>query len=355
MFGFEIIVPANALIGVGVIALLWYPEFSGIRTQVGQVALAAVFALLLMASILFHELAHAFVAQRFGYPVTGITLWAMGGFTTYHPTKKHGPGQESLIALAGPVATLAIAGVAYAASGSVPPGTISAVLAALAWANGLVGFFNLLPGSPLDGGAVVKSLVWALTGSQRKGMVVSGWVGRALAILIVVSPFLLALRYGGQPSLVLIVVAVTLAWLLWNGASATLSAAESGHELAALSAQQLARPIEFIGPGSTVADAIGQVRPDALLMVTDQDGTPTGVVMSAAARAVPDAERGRVSAMAVSARLEQLPVVPADSSALDVLRACQQLSARFVFLADPGGGRPRAAIDTDAAFVTEGP
>jgi len=352
LLGFDVSVPWNALIGVAIIGVLWYPEFAESTSALGQWALAAIFALLLMASILFHEFAHGLVARAFGYPVTGITLWAMGGFTTYSPTKKHGPAREALIAVAGPVATLAIALVAFIAARSAPPGTVHSVLAALAWANALVGFFNLLPGSPLDGGALVKSLVWGITKSEQKGQVAAGWVGRGLAVSLVLSPFLLAWSYGGQPSLILIVVAVMLGWLLWTGASASLRAAKSGASLRSLPALGLAKPLRFVTESATVAQVMPLLVNDQHVAVTDSLGEPIGVVTHSAAAAVPAEQRERVLALVVCARVGAAPTIAADSSAFDVLRTAQETSSRFVFLTAPGG---RVLIDTDEVFVMDGP
>ena len=97
--GFHVSVPWNALIGVGFIAVLWFPEFGESATAIGQIGLAVAFGVLLMLSVLLHELAHAVAARWFGYDVTGITLWAMGGFTVFRTSKQHTPWREAVIAV----------------------------------------------------------------------------------------------------------------------------------------------------------------------------------------------------------------------------------------------------------------
>ncbi len=353
--GVPVSVPWNALIGIAVIALLWYPEFAG-STGIGGTAaqwvLAAGFAVLLMLSILVHELAHAYAARAFQYPVSGITLWAMGGVTSYRTTTRHGPLREAVIALAGPAATLAIAYVAWVAAGAVPGGVVHDLLAALASANFLVGFFNLLPGAPLDGGAVVRAVVWAVTGSPVTGQVVAAWVGRALAVLIVVSPFLLAWQVGGTPSLMLITVAVVLAWVLWSGASASLRQAAASRTLANVRAADLAREVVAVPGSLTVAALLPGLSPEVCLVVADETGRPRGVVQAAAAHAVPEAERDRVTALAVAASVPRdAPALSPDAPASDVVAACQATGSRFVFVTST----PPRIIDTDAAFVVEGP
>lgn len=352
--GFAVSVPWNALLGIAVIALLWYPEFSGSTTAVGQWALAALFAVLLMVSILIHELAHAFAARAFRYPVAGITLWAMGGFTTYRTTTRHGPLREAAIALAGPLATLVIAWIARTAAVAVGPGIAGDVLVALASANFLVGLFNLLPGSPLDGGSVVKAIVWGITGSPVTGQVVAAWVGRLLAIVIVVSPFALALQVGQPPSLMLIIVGVVLAMLLWTGATASLRGARAARLLGRVAADEMARDIIPVTAATTVAQVLSVIRPDAHVVVVGTDGRPLGVVSEAAAAAVPQADRTRVTAHAVAVNISDgAPSLPASASAQQVVDACQETGSRFVFVTGVDG--PPRIIDTDAAFVTEGP
>lgn len=352
LLGFAVHVPWNALAAIAIIALLWYPEFTGSGTRALQLATAAVFAVLLMVSILFHELAHGLAARAFSYPVTGITLWAMGGFTTYRTTRKHGPAREAAIAVAGPLTTLAVAAAALLAARSTPPGQVRALLEALGSANLLIGVFNLLPGAPLDGGAVVKSVVWGVTGSPERGQVVSGWVGRAVAVVVLVLPVAVALPSGQAPSLVGLVIGVMLAVLLWSGATATLRSAEASRALGAVSAQRISQVVDFIPATATVASAVALQRPGVGLVAMDEHQRAVGVVNQAAAQAVPSDQAARMSVLSVSATLpDPTPVVPADATARDVLDECQRTGSRFVVIADS----PPRLVDSDAAFVTEGP
>lgn len=355
---FPVHVPWNALLGVAIIALLWFPEFGALRSPVGQLGMAAVFAVLLMGSVLLHELAHAAAARTFGYPVAGITLWAMGGFTTFRTPRTHGPGREAAIAAAGPAATLAVAAVAWVASRAVGSGVTHDLLVALTSANVLVGVFNLLPGSPLDGGAIVKSAVWALTGSAETGQRVAGWVGRILAVAVAVSPFLLAATSRSQPSLPLVAVGLMLGFLLWSGASAALRTADSGAELRAIPATALTRPLAVLPAGATVADALELAVGDHLVLVQGDDGLPQGVLSLPAAEAVPGPQRATTPALTACATVGRPPEVPADADAWTVLEACRDSGSRFVAVVDrtdPDHPALLGLIDTDEAFVTEGP
>ncbi len=347
-------VPWNALIGIAVIALLWFPEFTSARTTLGQAAMAVVFGVLLMLSVLLHELAHALIARSYGYRVDGITLWAMGGFTTYRTPRDHGPGREAVIAGAGPAATLAVAAVSWAAANAAGPGVAQDLLVALTSANLLVGVFNLLPGSPLDGGAIVKSAVWAVTGSQRRGQVVAGWSGRILAVVVMAAPFGLAVAIGSQPSFPLVAVGLVLGLLLWTGASASLRTADAGERLRSIPARSIARPMAVLPETATVADALALAQPENFVVIVGGARTMTGVLSPAAAQAVPPPKRASIPALSACATIDQPPAVAADADALEVLEACQAAGSRFVLLMDHSDA-PVGLIDTDAVFVTEGP
>jgi Zn-dependent protease len=354
VLGFRVSVPWNALIGIAVIAVLWLPEFSRTPGSSYPWLSAGVFAILLTVSILLHELAHALSARAFGYHVTGVTLWAMGGYTTYRTSERHGPVREATIAIAGPAATLAVAAIAWAMAPiflQVP--IVWDILRALAVANLFIGVFNLLPGSPLDGGAIVKSGVWAMTGSQTRGQVVAAWIGRGLAVLLAIAPFILAARQGNPPSLTMIVISLVIAGILWSGASSSLKSAHSNESLMALSAGEITQPMLTVPAASSLDSLGGHLKPDLLIVAIDSRMHPVGVMSPAAAAAVPASERARLDVLAVSTRVDGLPTVAATDTAMDVLRTCQENDARFVAVVE--NGMPIGLIDTDTVFVMEGP
>ncbi len=356
--GFDVHVPWNALIGIGIIAALWFPEFAAAASGLGQFGLAVAFGILLMASILLHELAHAVTARLFGYRVTGITLWAMGGFTIFRTTREHTPSREAAVAAAGPIATLAVAALGWAGVVLTPAGVLHDLLLALTTANLLVGVFNLLPGSPLDGGAIVRAIVWAISGSERTGSVVAAWIGRGLAVLIALSPFLLAFSQGRQPSLPLAAVGLILGVLLWTGATAALRAAEAGDRLGGVSARQLARQVAMLDSAASVTDALAIATPQRHVVVLGEQGVPVGVVAIAAAEAVPADARDTTPARTVCTTITSLPEVPPDATALEVLEVVEDSQARYLIVADhTDPDRPSLVglIDADQVFVSEGP
>ena len=132
---------------------------------------AALAVVAFMASILVHEFAHALTARRFGVGTESIQLWALGGVARLDrpsPSAK----AEGWIAAAGPIGSIAIALVSLASwtlLGATDSG--SGYVAVLGWLgiiNALLAVFNLLPGSPLDGGRIVKAVRWAMHGDQYR-------------------------------------------------------------------------------------------------------------------------------------------------------------------------------------------
>jgi Zn-dependent protease len=122
------------------------------------VAVAA--ALLLFASVLAHELAHSLVARRQGIPVTGITLFLLGGVSSLE-RESETPGREALMAAAGPAVSVVLGGVFWGAGALLEaPQTVHALLLYLGLINLALAAFNLLPGFPLDGGRVLRAGLW---------------------------------------------------------------------------------------------------------------------------------------------------------------------------------------------------
>ena len=153
-------------------------------------AIGAGCALLLFASVIVHEFAHALVARRYGVRTSGITLFIFGGVATIErepPT----PAAEIVIALAGPAASLALCAIAVGAfkvAGALPDSgsanIITLVLEYIAVANGMLGAFNLIPAFPMDGGRVLRAVLWQRGGSQNQATATAALVGMAFACLI---------------------------------------------------------------------------------------------------------------------------------------------------------------------------
>ncbi len=185
--------------------ILWLSSFyrsvlDASNSDAAPYLLALASALAFFASILLHELGHAFVAVRRGIGISDITLWMFGGVARM-TRDSDSPGTEFKVAIGGPIVTLAIAlacvGVGIAAAGSdefwramrVEEGAdTSGILAMIAWLasiNLLVLVFNLIPAFPLDGGRIARAIAWRLTGDRNRATRTAARLGQAFSYLFI--------------------------------------------------------------------------------------------------------------------------------------------------------------------------
>jgi Zn-dependent protease/predicted transcriptional regulator len=143
-------------------------------------------ALALFGAVLLHELSHSFVALARGHGVHSITLFIFGGVSNL-TTEAEDPKDEFLISVVGPLTSFAIAAVCWLAAQALRAGDspLGAILSYLAFINVMLGVFNLVPGFPLDGGRVLRSLVWAATGSLRRATEIASYVGQGVGFLMI--------------------------------------------------------------------------------------------------------------------------------------------------------------------------
>jgi Zn-dependent protease/predicted transcriptional regulator len=143
-------------------------------------------SLAMFASVLVHELSHSFVAKARGIEVDSITLFIFGGVSNLR-TESEEPQDEFLISVVGPLTSFALAGLFWLADRALNPGNspLGAALSYLTLINFMLGVFNLIPGFPLDGGRVLRSIVWGVTGSMRRATDVASFVGQGFGFLLI--------------------------------------------------------------------------------------------------------------------------------------------------------------------------
>jgi Zn-dependent protease len=205
---------------------LWAPGLGG----AGAVLLSVVFALAFFGCVVLHELAHALVARAVGVPTAEIRLFVFGGVARI-AGEPADPGGEALVAMAGPLASVLLAGLCDLASRALA-GPAGDLLALLFVGNLVVAGFNLLPGFPLDGGRVARALVWHVTGRRLLATRVTARLGRALAAALVLGGTAAALWQRTPRWL----PHVVLGLFLWQAAA--------GGERSAARADRLAGPAE---------------------------------------------------------------------------------------------------------------
>jgi Zn-dependent protease/predicted transcriptional regulator len=165
----------------------YFPEVIHGISPIASYALGFASALLLFVSILAHEFGHALVARRYGVEVEEIDLWLLGGVSRMRG-EAHDPLDELRYALAGPAVTLVIAacfGVAALLLPSSTPAALRALVEYQALVNGLILVFNLLPAFPLDGGRVLRSLLWRRNGEIGTSTETAASVGRAFGYVMI--------------------------------------------------------------------------------------------------------------------------------------------------------------------------
>jgi Zn-dependent protease/CBS domain-containing protein len=176
----------------------WFPTTYPGQSFSIYLVLGFIATLLLFVSVLLHELAHSLVARRRGLAVKNIVLFVFGGVSNIEQEPRSA-GVEFQMAFVGPLTSLLIGAISYGLFLLVGrgPGPLAATLSYLAIANLFLGVFNLLPGFPLDGGRVLRSVVWKITGSATRATRIATVVGQIVAFLFIL--------YG--------------IWLFFNGAA----------------------------------------------------------------------------------------------------------------------------------------
>lgn len=294
------------------LATSYYPaEFAG-WPPLQYWLVGAATAIMLFASVLLHELGHSVVALRYRIPVRSITLFLFGGVAEIGaepPSAK----AEFLIAIAGPLVSLALAVIFY----SMEP-TVSGVEPLLglakyvAYINLALFLFNLIPGYPLDGGRVFRAIVWAVTGNMRRATLVAANVGRGFAFLFI---FIGVLRmasgnFGGGLWLAFI------GWFLDNAASSQVRQVTVQRLLAGHRVSQAMNPHCATVP----ADMTLQTLVDDHVLgggercfLVSRGGTAVGLITLHQLRKVPQPEWPNTRAAQVMLALEEAEKIAAET------------------------------------------
>src|SRR5216684_9122415 len=168
------------------LAIGWFPQLYPGQSTATYWIVSLIAALLLFVSVLLHELAHSLVARRRGLPVKNITLFIFGGVSNIEQEPKD-PGIEFQVAVVGPLTSILIGVVCLLLQlplrGTNSP--LEEILYYLAVTNILLGVFNLIPAFPLDGGRVLRSIIWRISGSMRQATRVASITGQVIAYLFI--------------------------------------------------------------------------------------------------------------------------------------------------------------------------
>jgi Zn-dependent protease/CBS domain-containing protein len=323
-------------------------------------------ALGLFVSVLVHELSHSFVALARGMKVHSITLFIFGGVSNLQGEAEE-PKDEFLVSVVGPVSSFVLAILFWGLQRpfSTPVSPIGAVLGYLAFVNLMLGAFNLVPGFPLDGGRVLRSLVWGATGSMRRATQVASYAGQAVAFLFIF--WGLSRMFGGD--FLGGLWTAFIGWFLNNAAESTRQQQIIEEHLRGIRVTQVMDPQPpVVAPGLSVHDfvfdhvlqrgeravLVSQAgRLAGIASITDAkrvpqsawSSTPVGQIMTRAPlRTVPSTGDLAVALkLLTESGLHQAPVLDDDGTVLGMLTRADIL--RFLQYRDEVGLRGAAKQD----------
>lgn len=279
--------------------------------------LGGLTALLLFVSVLIHELAHSFVALARGLNARSITLFIFGGVSNLSGEAKE-PSTEFWVAIVGPLTSFVLAGLAFGVLSAVSEPRVELVASYLVYINVVLGLFNLVPGFPLDGGRVLRAMLWSAMGNVRRATEWAANVGKLVAWgLFAYGLFLLfsGAVVGG-------IWMSAIAWFLHNAASTSVQQLVFETRLRRVRAADVVRPVEVgVPPGLSVAELIeSYLLPSNLRALPVMDnGRLVGIVTVGDIMRVPADERRRVSVAEVMGGRDGLHTVRADARVQDAV------------------------------------
>jgi len=302
---------------VTLLATATLPEAHPGDTWVAYWLVAGGTAVLFFFSLLGHELAHALVARRYGMEVKRITLWLLGGVTELggpSPTAR----ADALVALVGPVTSLGFGAVAAALAVWVgTSGLLGTALAWLASVSVVLAVFNLLPGAPLDGGRVLRALMWWRYEDRDRAALLAARVGKVLGYFMIAMGILNVLA-----GLAAGVWLILLGWFILSGASAEQAAAGDEH-LRRFTAADVMTPLAVVAPAWwTVDQFVAHLSPTVMAAgvfpIVDLAGHANGVCTVGDLETVPAEHRGDTKLGAVAARRPAPVVVTPETNAAEI-------------------------------------
>jgi Zn-dependent protease/CBS domain-containing protein len=298
------------------------PEMAPDQSPAAYVGVGVVAAGLFFASLVTHELAHALVARRYGVPVRAISLWMFGGVSELG-SETSAPGEELRMAVAGPATSLGLSvlfslAAVFATAVSLPELVVGA-LWWLALVNVGLGVFNLLPAYPMDGGRVLRAVLWARYGDRIRATQASARTGHWFAYGIIGVGVLLAV----SGALVSGIWLMLIGWFLEGTSRAEGIAAVQQGILDLMRADQLmsAPAVTVSGDISVehLVDAYVLGRHHSSFPVLDETGAPIGLVGLDQVRRILPADRPRTAVQAIAQPLAAVPVVAPEDTGSEVL------------------------------------
>lgn len=282
-------------------------------------------ALMLFASVVAHELGHSLVAIRQGIDVKSITLFIFGGLASLEKESET-PSEAFWVALAGPLVSLLLWGIFTAinlATGT--SGVFSAILGVLASVNLALCLFNLIPGLPLDGGNILKAIVWQITGNPNKGVVFASRVGQIFGWVAIASGLLPLLLVGSFANFWNLLIG----FFLLQNASNAAQVALVQEQLAGLTAADV---VESDSPIVSDNLTLRELADEQIVsgqkwqrfLVTDNDGQLLGTISVDNFQTIPTQLWSETQIKEVMRPIAESTIVRADRPLLEVVQLIEQ-------------------------------
>lgn len=298
-------------------------QFSGWTTTLYWIVAGAT-AALFFASVLAHEFSHALVARRFGLKVEGITLFIFGGATSIDSDSRT-PREEALIAVAGPATSLILGALLLGINFFIEQEQLGALIGWLGLINVMLGVFNLIPGFPMDGGRVLRAIIWKVRGDRLAATRNAAVIGRIFAYLLIAVGVFLALRPGLLFSGLWLAL---IGWFLSNAAEATAAQAGVEYSLRGVrvrDAMDLEPP--SVSPNEPVAELVQErfLRgADRAFLVRHDDGGLAGLVTLGDVQRLARENWDGARVTDVMTRYANLATIGPDAPLADALRLIQE-------------------------------
>ena len=292
-------------------------------------AMAVGSGLVFFASILLHELAHSIIARKQGIPVKSITLFIFGGVAQIAGEARR-PLHEFIMAIIGPLTSVALAGVFFVLwwlAGHSPDRPLALVLEWLFLMNLIIAIFNMAPGFPMDGGRVLRSLIWGVSGNlygaTRLATLAGRGVGYGLMLLGAVAFFDLVEFIDAWSG----VWFVILGLFLESSARQSWLQAKAMNVLSKYSAEDVMTPdLETAGAEEKIQYLANRGGRRFIFFVSDDDDRVVGVLTEKEVDSVGKDSRLRTTASEVMRRTEDVPVAQPRDDGASLLQAMESAS-----------------------------
>ncbi|MBL8204537.1 MAG: site-2 protease family protein [Blastocatellia bacterium] len=328
IFGITILVHFSWLLIFALVTFSLVAKFAGQFPQLPQAAhisIGVAASLLFFGSVLFHELAHSWLALRYGYAVRSITLFVFGGVAEIKEEAKQ-PAAEIWIALIGPLSSYLLAlifgAIWYVTQTS--SAVISSMVGWLALVNVGLATFNLLPGLPLDGGRVLRGIVWKVTGNRERATQVAASAGRLFGYFFILQGLFLVFASQNLANGLWLMF---IGWFLSNAAEGARVQMETQRAMTGVQARQvMTTDCPVVAAGTSLLEFVEShlLLSGRRCFIVGSFEQPRGLVTLTDVRKVPRHDWANTSVQAVMQPLANLHAVAPTASIEEVLRLMEQ-------------------------------